>query len=94
MRTFSFFPIVKIPFTVSELVVLTQANKAIFYSNKHLGEIDLQLYPFESDDDLPTIKVHKVHSLKVDKNGSNPDDSAACELMELQPLFEDKTWSG
>lgn len=65
MRTFSFFPPVKIPFTISELVVLTEANKAIFYSNRHLGEIDLNLYPFLKDDELPSIRIHKVHTMKA-----------------------------
>ena len=83
MRTFSFFPPVKIPFTISELVVLTEANKAIFYSNRHLGEIDLNLYPFLKDDQLPSIRIHKVHNMKAEKLGSKPDDSAASELMDL-----------
>ena len=41
LRAFTFMPSIKIPFTINELVVLPHAQKAIFYSNKHFGEIDL-----------------------------------------------------
>ena len=41
LRSFTFMPSIRIPFTISELVLIPEEEKAIFYSNKHLGEIDL-----------------------------------------------------
>ena len=71
--------------------MLPHASKAIFYSNKHFGEIDLSFYPFDTVDDyqkLPTIKIHKVFNMKAEE-GDNPDTSAAGELMHLQPIYYD-----
>ena len=58
LRTLTFMPSIRIPFTIRELVLLPEAEKAIFYSNKHLGEISLKHYPFADTEDWkmsPTI---------------------------------------
>ena len=89
-------PSIRIPFTIRELVLLPEAEKAIFYSNKHLGEISLKHYPFADTEDWkmsPTIQIHKVFNIKAEE-GDNPDDSAAGELMHLQPVYYDDKWSG
>ena len=48
MRTFTFRPfnIKQQSFVIDELLILPRAEKVIFYSQDHLGEISLKNYPF------------------------------------------------
>ena len=77
-----------IEFTVEKLLLLTDANKAFFYSGDFLGEIDLTGYPFSDENsEPPQAKVYRFQGFKQDF-GPNPDRSIRNELIQVQPAFD------
>ena len=58
VRTFTFQSL-KVTFQISELLILPEAKKAIFYDMRNLGEIGFD-HNFQDDDQEPTIKLHKI----------------------------------
>ena len=51
----------KVSFQISELLLLPEAEKAIFYDRSNLGEINgLKNFDFSSRDVKPTVKLHKM----------------------------------
>ncbi len=62
MRSFTFKKLDTIEFTVSQLLILPDANKAVFYGSEFYAEISLENYPFESAsaDKEPEVQVHRL----------------------------------
>ena len=93
-RTFSFMPDAQLRFLIEELILLPGAQKLIFYSSEHIGEVDLTGYPwtnaeYESVVISPSIKIHKVFQPNV-VTGSRSDISTQSKLMYVQPSFVGK----
>ena len=93
MRSFTFNKLDTIEFTVSQLLIMPDANKAVFYGSEFYAEIRLENYPFESTsvDQEPKVQVHRLQGPKVDK-GSNPDVSMKSEILQAEPVYVDGEW--
>ena len=88
IRSFKLKGLKQIEFTVSELVLVSQANKAFFYAENFLAVMDLSAYPFETATDSPSVKVFRVRGTKH-AQGTNPDLSSKSSLYQVQPLYVD-----
>ena len=93
MRTFTFKKLDTIQFTVSQLLILPDVNKAVFYGSEFYGEINLEKYPFQSNKatDEPEIQVHRMQGAKIDK-GSNPDVSQKSQIIQVEPVYVNGVW--
>ena len=97
LRTFTFWPNDdRKSFIIDQLILLPQAEKAIFFSAEHFGEISLENYPFADQYAMPEIRVHKVHQgLNLAQNSEllSADRSSSAELLHIQPVYLDTEWA-
>jgi len=93
LQTFSFLPNIRISFAIEALILLPEAKKAIFYTENHLGEINLSDYPFEQGKS-PTIKIYEVQGGEDNLIGQrNLDSSGSGSLYQVRPVYLGDKWA-
>ena len=84
IRTFTFWPYkFDETFLIEKFFLMPNAQKAIFYSAEHLGEISLANYPFLDGSGPPEIKVHSVFLNDKEKEDEKDSDDKSTQINLL-----------